>query len=326
MANIKFIHHHADEAAARRIADILYFLDYDVVLKSDTDHSVRDIWPDDFGPNDLMLVLWTPLAQKDPWIVSQCRNMKESDKLVVVVSKASSQHALPLMLHRGCVIRLDSTANRISLANLQDLLAELGPRTGREGLISCVAALLRKNDQEREYALTQWASANPDDPLANAMQTVVANNTTHEIHRALIELTRRSIGQSGGIGKLANDVASGLPVAGGLSGWQYAAIAAIAAIATGAAVLPYAFSPSDDAPAPQFAEAQPAAQPEPVQTAALQPSVQVMNSTISEADPDLTSDTTEIEEDPMAEEVALPEDEILPEEADFAELASACAS
>ena len=244
MAHIHLIHNADDTAAAERIADVLYFLDYEVNLLTREAPEPATIPEDD--TQSVILVLWTPSAQKDRWVTAQCRDLEETEQLITIVPKTPGSPALPLMLHRGCIIRLEHQSGRMRLATLQNLLAEIGRRSGRDGLVSGVAALLRADEEERIQALSQWVAANPDDSLAPTVAAVLESHVTHEIHNALVEVTDNVITTGNGFMEMAGGVAEKVKLPTQVTPMMYyAAIAVIAAGAFLATLLPIINRPTE---------------------------------------------------------------------------------
>lgn len=249
MAHINLIHNVDDAEAANRLADIFYFLDYEVNLLSREfpEPAVQQQPANTHGDDlNIMFVLWTQAAQKDRWIAAQCRELEDPELLITLLPKESGSVALPLMLHRGSVVRSDYGAGRMRLSSLQDLLSEIGLRTGRHGLVSGVAALMRSNDEERASTLSKWLTAYPDDPLSPTVEAVLRNNTTHEIHRALVDVVKPVVVTSSSIKEMAGGVASRvkLPVRIGPL-ISYAAIAVVAGGAFLATLLPIINRPAE---------------------------------------------------------------------------------
>lgn len=246
MAYIDVLYNADDSDAANRLADVLYFLDYEVNLLS-RETPVRTSDPAAQGiAAPVKLVLWTQSAQKDRWIAAQCRDVDDPDSLVTLVTQSQGSTALPLMLHRGTVVRSEYGQGRMRLATLQTLLSEIGMRTGRNGLVSGVAALLRSDEQKRVDALSQWVAANPDDPLAPAVEHVLANQTTGDIHAALVDVCRPIIVSGSAIKEIAGGVASRMKPSFSIgSALSYAAIAIIAVGAFVATLLPMINQPTE---------------------------------------------------------------------------------
>ena len=244
MAHIHLIHNADDSDAAERVADVLYFLDYDVNVLTRESPDLQGVSED--TSQDIVLVLWTASAQKDRWLTAQCRDIDNPDRLVTIVSKSSGSLALPLMLHRGCIIRLEHQSGRMRLSTLQTLLAEIGRRTGRDGLVSGVAALLRSDEEERVQALTQWVAANPDDALAPTVESVLQTHATGDIHNAFVEITNGVLAASTGLKNIAGGVAQRVKLPARVSPMMfYAAIGITAALAFLATLLPIINRPTE---------------------------------------------------------------------------------
>ena len=244
MAHIHLIHNADDSEAAERVADVLYFLDYDVNLLTRESPDPESV--SEGGSGDVVLVLWTTSAQKDRWVTAQCRDIDDPERLVTIVPKTSGSPALPLMLHRGCIIHLEHPSGRMRNATLQTLLSEIGRRSGRDGLVSGVAALLRPNEDERVQALAQWVAANPDDPLAPTVHSVLETRATGEIYNALLEITDGVIVSNTGLKDIAGGVASRFKLPTRATPMMYyAAIGVVAAGAFLATLLPIINRPTE---------------------------------------------------------------------------------
>jgi len=104
VAQIYLAHDREDGQAADRLAEVFRFFDYDVALVSAESMNSSDLPFQDFSETDVFLVFWTDEARRNPWIASQCRHMKESSQMVVVMSKPAASNALPLMICESCVV------------------------------------------------------------------------------------------------------------------------------------------------------------------------------------------------------------------------------
>ncbi len=244
MAHIHLIHNAQDAHAAERIAYILYFLDYDVNLL--TSETPAETAPEHFGNSDVILVLWTPNAQKDRWLAAQCRDLENAGQLITLVPRTPESIALPLMLHRGSIVNLEHSSGKMHLTTLETLLSEIGHRSGRDGLVSVVAALLRTEEDERVTALTQWVAAYPNDTLAPTVATVLQNNAIQDIHDALAEITNGLIISRSGLASSAVGIAEKIKIPNRITPqMSFIAIGVVVLVAFLATLLPIINRPTD---------------------------------------------------------------------------------
>lgn len=209
MAHIYLAYHQNDAVLAEGLAQTFRFLDFNVALCSNETTNGQDLVVGTHGEADVLLVLWTPESRRDPWVLSQCRNLKDPNQMVVVMSKASASHALPLMIHESCVVWLDDGNGRVSPMHLATIFAEVGERLGRGDVGQFVYALTQKRDAERHHALSVWLDANPDDALSNPIRAAISNESTGNIHAAFNGFTRQLTKPAKGVSKMAGGLTFG---------------------------------------------------------------------------------------------------------------------
>lgn len=212
MAKIYLAHHVENVTVAQRLAEVFRFLDFDVSLCSADSMGGENLDVQHFDDTDVLLVMWTPESRRDPWVVSQCRAMKDSGQMIVVMSKASASHALPLMIHESCVVWLDDAGARVSSSRLASLFAEAGMRNGRPSIGQCVFALAQRKSADRDRGLQEWVSENSADSLAATINAALQNENTNNIHASFMGLLRELTKPTNGISNIVGEVASNLPV------------------------------------------------------------------------------------------------------------------
>ena len=214
MAQLYLAHNAENAVVADRLAEIFRFLDFDVVLSSAQTAGGEDLPYRSFSDTDVLLVIWTPESRRDPWIVSQCRAMKDSGQMIVMMSKASASHALPLMIHDSCVVWLDDAGGKVSPMRLASLFSEIGLRSGRSSIGQCVFALSQRKADDRNRGLQEWVSTNPNDTLAGSIGLALQNDTTEKIHESFIDLIRQLTKPASSLSDMARGFAASLPQVG----------------------------------------------------------------------------------------------------------------